>query len=155
LRVNDAQWSSGRREAFQKIVSGEAAADDLLLIGGQGSITCKTVAWLQRAETRPSLAIPGECFEQMQVQDLRDEIRANGASFPAQVPVFPSCPWQNVQAGIAQLYFVLGWSIAAIAERYGISRQQARRILNEWKSRAVRAGYIQQIPPDLACPIRE
>ena len=152
LRLNDAEWSGSRRAAYQKIASGKAVAGDLLLSPGENHerIVCKTVAWLPRCQKDPDGLRPGirkQSIEQISNHDLRDAIRANWVSFPAQVPTFPSCGWQDLQRQVAQLYFVLGWSLTSIAARYGLARQRARGILDAWKLRAARAGYIQHIPP--------
>jgi len=160
LRVNDAEWSASRRAAYRKIASGKAVAGDLLLSPGQNhdGIVCKTVAWLPRGQkdddgapwagaNRVRPGIRRQSVEQIPNPDLRSAIRANWVSFPSQVPTFPSCGRQDVQRKIAQLYFVSGWRMTAIAARYRLSRQQTRDILDAWKLRAARAGYIQHIPP--------
>ena len=66
LRLNDAKWSRGRREAYERIAAGEVAAGEFLLYPRptyQGciqncpsrnvrpyEIECKTVAWLPREQ---------------------------------------------------------------------------------------------------------
>ena len=49
---------------------------------------------------------------------------------------------------MAQLYFVRGWPIKAICERYGCGKSTVRKLISEWKIRAVAAGYIQEIDPE-------
>jgi hypothetical protein len=160
LRVNDSDWSGGRRDAYKKVASGKAVAGDLLVSPGPNHdrIVCKTTAWLPRGQkdddgvpwvgtTRLGPSVRRQSVEQMSNHDLRNAIRANWVSFPAQVPTFASCGRQDLQRKAAQLYFVLGWRVTAIAGRYNLSRQQVRGILDAWKLRAARAGYIQHIPP--------
>lgn len=163
LRLNDAEWSGGRRNTYQKIASGKAVAGDLAISPGQSHdrIVCKTVAWLPReqevdgsplwvAAKRLRPGIRAQSIEQIPNPDLRRAIRANWVSFPSQVPTFPSCTGHEQQRKVAQLYFVLGWSVTSIAGRYAMSRQQVRGVLDAWKLRAARAGYIQHIQPLVA-----
>ena len=86
-------------------------------------------------------------IEWMDITDVRTEIRANRVTCPAQIPTFPGSYRPHVQCKVAQLYFLMGWSVAKIADRYRLARSQTRQILNEWKQRAARAGYVQHIPP--------
>jgi hypothetical protein len=78
---------------------------------------------------------------------LRTAIRRNLVSFPAQIPAFTKA--RDEQKQIAQLYFVRGWPAKAICERYGLTKSTLRLLLSEWKTRAVAAGYIQDIYPEL------
>jgi hypothetical protein len=48
------------------------------------------------------------------------------------------------------LYFVFGWSVQDIADRYGYSGSYVKNIVNEWKQRAAHSGYLQRIPPKRA-----
>ncbi len=89
---------------------------------------------------------PGLQLDHLSLNDLRQAIRANRVSFPAQVPVFPKHDRPDLQRKMVQLYFVLGWSCGSIANRYGMLRQRVQQILNTWKRRAVQTGYIQDIP---------
>jgi hypothetical protein len=82
-------------------------------------------------------------LEEIEMSSLREAIRANWVSFPSQVPTFSPCGQSELQWRAVQLYFVLGWRCAAIAARYGMGQDQVRNILNSWKLRAVRAGFIQ------------
>jgi len=82
-------------------------------------------------------------IEEIDISHLRDAVRANWVSFPSQVPTFSRCGPAELQWRVVQLYFVLGWRCAAIAARYGMVQDQVRHMLNAWKLRAVRAGFIQ------------
>jgi hypothetical protein len=89
---------------------------------------------------------PGLQLDHLSLHDLRQAIRSNRVSFPAQVPVFPKHDRPDLQRKMVQLYFILGWSCGSIANRYGMLRQRVQQILNTWKRRAVQTGYIQDIP---------
>jgi len=86
-------------------------------------------------------------IECIRLDRLRQAIRSNQVSFPAQVPIFEKHDRPDLQRKIVQLYFVLGWSCSGIARRYGLIRQRVQQILNTWKRRAVEMGYVQRIPP--------
>jgi transposase-like protein len=78
---------------------------------------------------------------------LRTAITRNLVSFPAQVqPLIRRSPG-DVQEKIVQLYFVRGWSIRRICDRYGLSKAMAHKLLSEWRIRAIESGYIQEITP--------
>jgi hypothetical protein len=177
LRLHDAKWSRGRREAFERIAAGEAAAGEFLLyprptyegcIQNRPSrdlrpyeIECKTVAWLPRQQpeqlVRPQRLLRGRVnpdpsvrnrnIEEIDIGDLRRAIRANWISFPSQVPTFPNCYQPDLQHKLVQLYFLMGWSCTNIAARYALPRDRVRGVLNAWKGRAANAGYLQHIPP--------
>jgi hypothetical protein len=125
-------------------------------------IVCRMVAWLPREpwadtagprrllrdrEGRTNPRVRNKNIEDIDIGNLRKGIHANSISFPSQVPILPSCGRPDLQRKLIQLYFVLGWSSAKIAARYGLLQQQVQRILKAWKRRAARAGYIQHIPP--------
>jgi transposase-like protein len=78
---------------------------------------------------------------------LRTAITRNMVSFPAQVQPFMRRGSGEIQERIVQLYFVRGWSIRRICDRYGLSKAMAHKLLNEWRIRAVESGYIQEISP--------
>jgi DNA-binding transcriptional MerR regulator len=82
----------------------------------------------------------------MPIDELREAIRKNQVSFPAQVPTFPKHDRSDVQRQLVQLYFVCGWSGPKIGVRYGLRRLRVQQILNAWKRRAVELGYIQAVP---------
>ncbi len=84
---------------------------------------------------------------EMPVDELREEIRKNQVTFPAQVPVFSKHDRSDVQRQLVQLYFLLGWSGPRIGSRYGLRRSRVQQILNAWKRRAVELGYVQAVPP--------
>lgn len=80
---------------------------------------------------------------------LRSAIERNLVSFPAQVPVFAKHESGEVQARIAQLYFVAGWTIREIGTRYHMTGEAVRKSLTEWRVRAISSGYIQETGPDI------
>ena len=85
-------------------------------------------------------------LSEMPVDELREAIRRNQVTFPAQVPVFPKHDRSDVQRQLVQLYFLFGWSGPRIGIRYGLRRSRVQQILNAWKRRAVELGYIQAVP---------
>jgi hypothetical protein len=86
-------------------------------------------------------------IESLNISTLREAIRANRISFPSQVPVFRKHDRADLQRKMVQLYFLFGWSCSRIGARYRLRRQRVNQILNTWKRRAVRIGYLQSIPP--------
>lgn len=76
---------------------------------------------------------------------LREAIENNLVLFPAQVPTFKKVTRADLQAKIAMLYFVRGWSMSEIAERYRLSRRCVGQIVTQWRIRAVAEGYIRVI----------
>jgi len=78
---------------------------------------------------------------------LRTAITRNLVSFPAQVRPFMKRTSGDLQERIVQLYFVRGWSVRSICERYGLSKAMAHKLLAEWRIRAVESGFIQEIEP--------
>ena len=78
---------------------------------------------------------------------LRAAIRRNLVSFPSQIP--PFMKRGETQERIVQLYFVRGWRMKLIGERYGLSKSAVRKLISEWRARAIAAGYIQDIHPDV------
>lgn len=166
LRLDSARWSRRQWANYRMVLSGEAVVSELLLYRASEysppnsagctrrlprGIVCRMVAWLPRTEHQEiSPDDPGtqeQCIESMELNRLRGAIHANRVSFPSQVPTFPGCHQPDLQRKLAQLYFVMGWSCSNIAGRYRLIPQQVRQILNEWKQRAAKAGYIQDIPP--------
>jgi len=153
LRLNGANCPHRRRVAYEGIASGEALAGDLLLdrnsrvLRSPSGIICKLVAWLPRASPAGARQ---QNIEEMDIGRVRAAIHANRASFPSQVPAFPSCGRPELQHKLVQLYFVRGWHCSVIAARYGLTAHRLRCILNTWKWRAANAGYIQHIPPEEA-----
>lgn len=167
LVVDTDHWSGGRKDAWRKVLSGEAVVGELLLYrehvdrgrhskafpNYQGSpfmVLCRMFLWLRserREESCPRhLVLQTQEIELMDINLVRRAVRANRVSFPAQVPSFPGAYRPDLQRKVVQLYFVMGWSFPKIADRCRLTRSQTRRILNEWKQRAVRAGYVQHIP---------
>lgn len=77
---------------------------------------------------------------------LRSAIQQNLVSFPSQVPSFMKRG--DLQERIVQLYFVRGWQLQSICKRYGLGKSTVRKLLSDWKIRAVAGGYIQEIDPE-------
>jgi hypothetical protein len=159
VRLETHSWSRARKAAYDSLVSGEALAGELLLCrrilqrdARASEIVCKTVAWLPLNAWTPRrkdhIAFGRYSIEEIDIKNLRAAIRANRVSFPSQIPSFPSSASPELQCKLVQLYFILGWNCADIAERYGILEQRVRDILHGWKFRAANAGYIQHIPPE-------
>jgi transposase-like protein len=78
---------------------------------------------------------------------LRTAITRNLVSFPAQIRPFMKRSSGDLQERIVQLYFVRGWTVRSICDRYGLSKAMAHKLLAEWRIRAVESGYIQEIEP--------
>lgn len=76
---------------------------------------------------------------------LRTALTRNLVSFPAQIRPFMKRNCGDVQERIVQLYFVRGWSVRNICDRYGLSKAMAHKLLAEWRIRAIESGYIQEI----------
>jgi hypothetical protein len=78
---------------------------------------------------------------------LQEAVRLNLVSFPSQAPVYRRQPRADIQWRLAVLYFVRGWSLADVANRYRMSRERAGQIIKAWRILCVEGGYIQEIPP--------
>jgi hypothetical protein len=61
-------------------------------------------------------------LSEMPVDELREQIRKNRVTFPAQVPVFSKHDRSDVQRQLVQLYFLFGWSGPRIGIRFGLRR---------------------------------
>jgi hypothetical protein len=171
LRLKSAGWTGGKRAAYERVASGAAAGELFIYrvpmentqLGNRSDLNpnthsktiCRIVAWLPRKKVedakepqgaRPARAHrldPSVHLEETNIADLREAIRANWVSFPSQVPTFPKHDRPDLQRKLAQLYFVLGWNCDNIGARYGLVPARVRQILNRWKHRAVKTGYIQ------------
>jgi hypothetical protein len=80
---------------------------------------------------------------------LRSAIQRNLVSFPAQVPAFMRRQSGDIQERIVQLYFVRGWPIRSICDRYCLSKAMVQKMLSEWRVRAISGGYVQDIHPEV------
>lgn len=78
---------------------------------------------------------------------LRTAITRNLVSFPSQIQPFMKRGSGDLQERVVQLYFVRGWSVRTICERYGLSKAMTHKLLAEWRVRAIESGYIQEIEP--------
>lgn len=76
---------------------------------------------------------------------LRAGIKGNLVTFPAQVPTFKTVTRPDIHAKMAFLYFVRGWSMSQIADRYRMGRQRVGQIITQWRIRAVASGCVQVI----------
>jgi hypothetical protein len=79
---------------------------------------------------------------------LRTAITRNLVTFPAQIQPFMKRSMGDLTERIVQLYFVRGWSVRSICDRYGMSKAMVHKLLAEWRIRAVESGYIQEREPD-------
>ena len=79
---------------------------------------------------------------------LQSAIQNNRVSFPAQTPVFVKQKAGEAQARIAHLYFVCGWTVRDLAARYSMNSDMIRKTLNDWRTRAISSGYVQEIERD-------
>jgi hypothetical protein len=79
---------------------------------------------------------------------LRRAIRMNIVSFPSQIPSFPKGSQADMQWRMVLLFFVRGWSVAKIAERFQVPRHRVWKLLNEWSVRAMAQGHVQVIDPE-------
>jgi Homeodomain-like domain len=79
---------------------------------------------------------------------LRTAITRNLVTFPAQIQPFMKRTAGDLPGRIVQLYFVRGWSVRNICDRYGMSKAMVHKLLAEWRIRAVESGYIQEIEPN-------
>jgi transposase-like protein len=80
---------------------------------------------------------------------LRAAITRNLVSFPGRIRPFMKRGTGDLQERIVQLYFVRGWSVRSICERYNLSKAMTHKLLAEWRIRAVESGYIQEIEPGI------
>lgn len=79
--------------------------------------------------------------------NLRAAIRNNAVTFPSQMVRLRNCADGGRSERIVQLYFVSGWPVRRICERYALNRTKVDGILNEWRRRAIAAGFVQEIRP--------
>ncbi len=115
----------------------ETSLESPLLAFPRAAVAPKDSA--ERGAAEPNLS-------EMPIDELREAIRRNQVTFPAQVPTFPKHDRSDVQRQLVQLYFVMGWSGPRIGVRYGLRRLRVQQILNAWKRRAAELGYIQSVP---------
>jgi hypothetical protein len=79
---------------------------------------------------------------------LRRAIRMNIVSFPSQIPSFPTGSQAAMQWRMVLLFFVRGWSVAKIAERFQVPNHRVWTLLNGWSVRAMAQGHVQVIDPE-------
>jgi hypothetical protein len=78
---------------------------------------------------------------------LRAAVRNNLVTFPSQTAWFRGGADGDVNWRIVQLYFVSGWPIQRICQRYQLAKSTVYCVLNKWRRRAIAAGLVQQIQP--------
>ncbi len=78
---------------------------------------------------------------------LRAAIRSNVVTFPSQMVRLPGRGDADQTERIVQLYFIRGWPVWRICDRYRISKIRVQATLTSWRRRAVAAGFIQEIQP--------
>jgi DNA-binding transcriptional regulator LsrR (DeoR family) len=76
-------------------------------------------------------------------------IRNNLVSFPAQIPPLMTRFEGDNHERMAHLYFVSGWSLRCLCERYRLNKAVVQNILANWRLRAMESGYIQEIQPEV------
>jgi Homeodomain-like domain len=80
--------------------------------------------------------------------DLRAAIRSNSVTFPSQTVLLKSHADADLHWRIVHLYFVSGWPVRRICVRYRLCKPAVYVVLNEWRRRAIAAGFVQEIDPD-------
>jgi hypothetical protein len=78
---------------------------------------------------------------------LRTAITRNLISFPSQIRPFTKRNVADLQVRIVRLYFVRGWSVRRIGDRYKLRKDLVHQLLAQWRIRAIESGYIQEIEP--------
>jgi transposase-like protein len=78
---------------------------------------------------------------------LRTALKRNLVTFPAQIRPLSKRASGDLQERIVQLYFVRGWTVRDICDRYGSSKAIVQNLLAEWRIRAIECGYIQEVEP--------
>ncbi len=78
---------------------------------------------------------------------LRTAIKRNRVSFPSQIRPFAKRTIADLQVRIVQLYFVRGWSLRRLGDRYNLRKETVHQLLAQWRIRAIESGYIQEIEP--------
>jgi hypothetical protein len=84
---------------------------------------------------------------------LRTAITRNLVSFPSQIRPFANRTVADLQVRIVLLYFVRGWSVRRIGDRYNLRKEVVHHLLAQWRIRAIESGYIKEIEPDVLTPI--
>ena len=121
------------------------------LLPGLESVAPISGVALNRA--RPDLRAAIDCTNESESlvfrtnSRLRAAIRDNTVTFPAQMAHLRSRTNGDRSERIVHLYFVSGWPVPRIRSRYQLSRQAINTILNEWRQRAIAAGFVQEIQP--------
>jgi hypothetical protein len=100
---------------------------------------------------RNAAAIDSEAGLKMPVQPgcaaLRRALRANIVCFPSRIPILLRQPPADMQWRMVLLFFVRGWSSAAIGARFRVPKHRIQKILNRWSFRALAFGHVQIIDP--------
>jgi hypothetical protein len=91
-------------------------------------------------------------LERLTNHTVRSAIWNQQVSFPSQIPAFEKQTRSDIQWRVVGLYFIRGWSFREIGERYNLTPQRIRQIVDKWRIRAVTLGYIQEIPLEEPIP---
>jgi hypothetical protein len=78
---------------------------------------------------------------------LRNAITRNLVSFPSQIRPFAKRTVADLQVRVVQLYFVHGWPVRRICDRYKLRKDTVHKLLTQWRIRAIESGCIQEIEP--------
>src|SRR5271168_746793 len=76
---------------------------------------------------------------------LRAAIQNNVVTFPSQMVWLGSRETADVGRRVVQLYFVSGWPVRRICDRYSLTKAEVHGILREWRHRAIAVGFVQEI----------
>ena len=98
------------------------------------------------------MAIEGRMpSDQWDLRSLRRAIWQHRVTFPAQIPTFRRQHRRDVQWRAVVLYFVRGWTLQRIAERYGVTHKRVGQMLRGWAAVAMSQGYVTRIPSEEEC----
>jgi hypothetical protein len=89
--------------------------------------------------------------EQWDLRSLRAAVWQHRVSFPAQIPTFRRQHRKDVQWRAVILYFVRGWPLQRIAERYGVTHKRIGQMVRGWAVAALDQGYLACIPGEEEC----
>jgi transposase-like protein len=84
---------------------------------------------------------------------LRTAITRNLVSFPSQIRPFAKRTAADLQVRIVQLYFIRGWSVRRICDRYHLRKEAVHQLIAQWRIRAIESGSIQEIEPGVLAAI--
>jgi putative transposase len=120
---------------------------------GERSVAARTTGRLAKFAVATPTAAPttehrvAPDLKAFTLRQLRSAIRRNEVSFPSQTPLLTSRINPN-QWRMAHLYFITGWSLRALGERYNLAFWWVGKLVHDWVERAIALGYVQEIPPE-------